>query len=124
MNNKGQVLIIFVILIPILILVMSMIVNIGYLQIEKKNIDNTVRDALEFYLNSSDTDKDTLAKELINKNIATNNISIDEDEFYVEISVSAPVKGILNKNEDKYNVTYRGYKDTLKIIKGWYNVIE
>lgn len=124
MNNKGQVLIIFVILIPILILVMSMIVNIGYLQIEKKNIDNTVRDALEFYLNSSDTDKDTLAKELINKNIATNNISIDETEFYVEISVSAPVKGILNKNEDKYNVTYRGYKDTLKIIKGWYNVIE
>ena len=118
MNNKGQVLIIFVILIPILILVMSMIVNIGYLQIEKKNIDNTVRDALEFYLNSSDTDKDTLAKELINKNIATNNISIDEDEFYVEISVSAPIKGILNKNEDKYNVTYRGYKDTLKIIKG------
>ena len=118
MNNKGQVLIIFVILIPILILVMSMIVNIGYLQIEKKNIDNTVRDALEFYLNSSDTDKDILAKELINKNIATNNISIDETEFYVEISVSAPVKGILNKNEDKYNVTYRGYKDTLKIIKG------
>ena len=124
MNNKGQVLIIFVILIPILILVMSMIVNIGYLQIEKKNIDNTVHDALEFYLNSSDTDKDILAKELINKNIATNNISIDETEFYVEISVSAPVKGILNKNEDKYNVTYRGYKDNLKIIKGWYNVIE
>ena len=118
MNNKGQVLIIFVILIPILILVMSMIVNIGYLQIEKKNIDNTVHDALEFYLNSSDTDKDILAKELINKNIATNNISIDETEFYVEISVSAPVKGILNKNEDKYNVTYRGYKDNLKIIKG------
>lgn len=116
MNNKGQVLIIFVILIPILMLIMSMIVNIGYLQIEKKNVDSIVRDAVEFYLNDSSTDKDKLVRELITKNIDDSNISINEDVFYVEISVSTKIKGLLNA--DEYKVTYRGYKDTLKIIKG------
>lgn len=116
MNHRGQVLVIFIIFIPIFTLVLSLIIDIGYLQIKKNNIDDVVFDATKFYLNSSDSDKEIITKKLINKNINTNDIHIEDTNFYVKISVNLNIRGILR--ESNYKVTYTGNKNDLKIIKG------
>ena len=50
MNNKGQTLVIFVIILPILLIMLTLIVDLGFMYIEKRNIENNVSDSLEYYL--------------------------------------------------------------------------
>lgn len=88
MNNKGQVLVVFVIFIPIIILVFTLIVDIGNMYIEKRNITNNLKYAIE-YSNKNDTD----IEEIINKNL--DDITINQDEEYVK--VTKKYKGIFIK---------------------------
>ena len=54
MNNKGQVLVVFVILLPIFLLILGFVIDYGLLYSEKKNIDDSTHDALNYYLNNLD----------------------------------------------------------------------
>ena len=56
MNNKGQVLPIFVILFPIIILIVTYIVDIGLMYTEKRKIENTTYDARNYYFDKQDTE--------------------------------------------------------------------
>lgn len=90
MNNKGQVLVIFVIFIPIIILIFTLIVDIGNMYIEKRNINNNLKYAVE-YSNKNSTN----IEEILNKNL--NNIEINYNEE--EIIVSKKYKGIFIKKD-------------------------
>ena len=118
MNNKGQTLVIFVILLPILLIVLTLIVDLGFLYIEKRNIDNIVYDSIEYYLeNINDKDIDSKVKELLNKNVDNIKISIDETEEYVEINVSKTRKNLYSiiSNSTDINITYRGIKENKRL---------
>ena len=116
MNNKGQVLVIFVILLPIFLMILTLIIDLGMLSIEKRKIDNNTYDALEYYLDSNDKEKTI---KLIENNIEDVEVDIKDSENSVEISVSKEYKGIYNIIYDnKINITYIGNKETKKIIKG------
>lgn len=121
MNNKGQVLVIFVILIPIFIILLTLVVDLGTLYIEKRNISNNVTDAVEYYLeNKDDINIEEKVKELLNKNISDIGIDVTNTNDYVEITVSKRHKSIytfISKDND-INITYRGLKNSNKIIKG------
>ena len=121
MNNKGQTLVIFVILLPILLIVLTLIVDLGFLYIEKRNIDNIVYDSVEYYLeNINDKDIDSKVKELLNKNINDIKININETEEYVEINVLKARRSLYSiiSNSTDINISYRGIKESKKIIKG------
>ena len=110
MNSKGQVLVIFVILLPIFLMIFTFIIDLGMLSIEKRKCDNNTYDALEYYLDSNNKDKTI---KLIENNI-------EDSENSVEISVSKEYKGIYNIIYDnEIKITYIGNKETKKIIKGW-----
>ena len=116
MNSKGQVLVIFVILLPIFLMIFTFIVDLGMLSIEKRKVDNNTYDALEYYLDSNDKDKTI---ELIENNIIDVEVDIKDSESNVEISVSKEYKGIFNIIYDnEIKITYIGNKETKKIIKG------
>ncbi len=116
MNNKGQVLVIFVILLPIFFMIFTFIIDLGLLSIEKRKCDNNTYDAIEYYLDSNDKDKTI---KLIENNIEDINIDISDTDSYVEISVSKEYKGIYNIIYDnEIKITYIGNKETKKIIKG------
>ena len=51
MNNKGQILIIFVIMLPILLIILSIAIDLGLLYVDKRNMDNNLKDAVTYYLN-------------------------------------------------------------------------
>lgn len=116
MNNKGQVLVVFVILLPILLLIFTFVVDIGLLSIEKRKISNNTYDAVEYYLENLDKEK---TMNLLNSNLEDIKIDIIDEDIYVIISVEKKYKGIFNIIYDnKIVVKYKGNKETKDIIKG------
>lgn len=116
MNNKGQVLVVFVILLPILLLIFTFVVDIGLLSIEKRKISNNTYDAVEYYLENLDKEKTI---NLLNSNLEDIKIDIIDEDIYVIIYVEKNYKGIFNIIYDnKIVVKYKGNKETKEIIKG------
>lgn len=120
MNNRGQVLVIFVIILPIIMLLLTLVVDLGLIYIEKRKINVNVEDTIKYYLNNlDDTDVKNKAEILLNNNLDDIEIVINDSENYVEITVNKTYKcvfgSILNNN---IKVKYSGNKETKKIIKG------
>lgn len=122
MNNKGQTLVIFIIILPILLMMLTLIIDLGFLYIEKRNIDSNVYDSVEYYLENIN-DKNIRAKvnKLLNENIDDiENIHINETDEYVEIKVLKTRKSLYSiiTNKTDINIGYKGFKENKKIIKG------
>ena len=86
MNNRGQTLALFVIIIPLILLLFVYIVDIGNLYLEKRKINNTLEYALEYKKENKNVE------EYINKNID------DVDEIIIlddEIIIKKNKKGIM-----------------------------
>lgn len=114
LNNKGQVLVCFVIMLPILLLAITLIVNLGIYGIEKRKISNTVKDTIKYGLNHIDDDnvKDTM-RDLIIQNIDDINasdINITTNNSYIKINVTKTEKALFSgfNNNLQIDVTYSG----------------
>jgi len=122
MNNKGQTLVIFVIVLPILLITLTLIIDLGFMYIEKRNMENNVYDCLEYYLeNINEEDINNKVNKLLSKNIKNiDKLIINEEEDYVEIMVSKIRKSIYSiiTNDTEISVNYKGYKEDKRIIKG------
>ena len=122
MNNKGQILIIFVIMLPILLIILSIAIDLGLLYVDKRNMDNNLKDAVTYYLNhKEDYLIEENTKTLLNKNIKNlDNIEINDNEFYVEITITKKMNSFtsLFLRKDDIVVTYKGLKTTNEVIKG------
>ena len=122
MNNKGQTLVIFVIVLPILLIMFTLIIDLGFLYIEKRNISNNVYDSVEYYLENIEAEevKNDVEK-LLNKNVKNiEDIKIKENEEYVEIYLTKTRKSLYSiiTHDTKISVNYIGYKENKEIIKG------
>ena len=121
MNNKGQVLPIFVILFPIIILIISYIVDIGIMYTEKRRIENNTIDAISYYIDNKDNlDVYDKTLEILNRNIKNSNINISVDGEYVIIHIKKThnsLYNIINLNNE-INVTYKGNLNNKRIVKG------
>ena len=114
LNNKGQVLVCFVIMLPILLLAIALIVNLGIYGIEKRKVSNTVKDTIKYGLNHIDDDnvKDTM-RDLIIQNIDDINasdINITTANSYIKINVTKTEKVLFSgfNNNLQIDVTYSG----------------
>ena len=125
-NNKGQSLVIFIVMIPIIILIMILIYDIGNLTYEKKELDNINKIVIDYGLDNIENlniinEMYTLAKN--NNEKANYEIKFINQEFY--ITSKYYVKGVFTKiiNIDGYlaKSTYKGYlnkdKHIIKRIK-------
>ena len=122
MNNKGQSLVVFIIILPILLIIFTLVIDLGFMYIEKRNIDNNCYDAVEYYLeNINKEDIDNKVNNLLNENIKNiDQIFINDTDEYVEISVKKNRKSIYNiiSNNTEIKITYKGMKKDKRIIKG------
>ena len=119
LNNKGQVLVMFVLLIPIFLLILVLVVDISNLYIKKDELNN-----INYLVIDSILDKgidDLEIKDLILKNdkdIIINYININDE--VIEISLEKEYNGIFSHlvNMDIYNIesNYKGYKENNKKI--------
>lgn len=120
MNNKGQTLVIFIILLPIFLFLLVLVVDYGLLSIEKRKVDNNTKDALEYYLsNIDDVDIKNKAINLLKENVDNVEVNIIDDVDFVEIIVKDNYKSIYNVLTDtKFIIKYKGNKQSKEIIKG------
>jgi len=122
MNNKGQTLVIFVIVLPIILIIFTLIIDLGFMHVEKRNIDNNVYTSVEYYLeNINEEDVNKKTKNLLQKNINNiDNIIINETDDYIEIGIVKTRKSVYSiiLNKEEINIKYKGFKEDKKIIKG------
>lgn len=117
MNNRGQTLVMFILMLPLLLIILCLVVDIGMLSLEKKRLENTLKDAIYYELNNQETDSNMIKNRLTNtlsKNI--NNIKIKKveitDNKVITVSISKEYKGIFTKilksNLFDITLTYKG----------------
>ena len=124
MNRKGQVLVMFIILLPIFFIIMTLLIDIGNLILTNNEINDVSYMVLEHcldHLNEEDiidTSKELL--KLNNKELNIESFKIENNKVY--LNVSYQVKGIISNivNIKLFDISnkYEAYiKDDKKIIE-------
>lgn len=141
LNNRGQSLILFIIILPVILIVLVLVIDIGRVMVLKQELDNINKIVLDYgidYVNKIDNndlvdsnindltsndiklfDDDDIKNEIenlivLNKNdIDMVNIKMDDDKIYINLEES--VKGIFSKliNVSIFKVksSYVGYME-------------
>lgn len=121
LNNKGQVLVVFVILLPIFLIILTGLVDLCILNLEVKKLNTNTHDAMQYYLDNLDNENvldDT--KTLLNKNLKDINIEIYDNSNLITIKVIKDYRSVYSvfKNDNKITSIYTGNKQSKKIKKG------
>lgn len=117
MKNNGQVLALFVIILPIILLIVLITIEFGKLYVEKIKTTNVIKETITYGLKNIE---DTNIKEKINnlidiniKNINNKTIFISEDEIRIKLNQNK-IKVFGKDIVLEYN--YKGIKKEQKII--------
>lgn len=95
LNNKGQSLILFVIVLPILLLIVVLVIDVGKAITLKQELDNINNIMLDYGLDHLEDDglnsELTNIAKLNNNNIDEINIKLEDDRLYIELSTKIDV---------------------------------
>lgn len=124
MNRKGQVLVMFIILLPIFFIIMTLLIDIGNLILTNNEINDVSYIVLEHCLDHLDEEDiiDT-SKELLklnNKELNIESFKIENNKVYLNVSyqVKGIISNIINIKLFDINNKYEAYiKDGKKIIE-------
>ncbi len=119
MGNKGQTLVIFVLILPILLLLFALIWEVGNLQITVNKYETEIKDTIEYGLNNLDQEnlKENLTN-LLKANI-DGDITIEINNGVIKINVKQKYKTLYNKlfnSSFDLDITYSGYIENDKMI--------
>lgn len=119
MNNKGQVLVCFVLLIPIIFIMLFLVINLGLFSIEKRKMSNTIKSSITYGLRHIDEENiEGTLKELVKKNIdEIEELTVLVDNDYISIKISKNYKALFKYfNNEKITLSYTGNINENKII--------
>ncbi len=111
LNNKGQTLVLFVMLLPIMLLVMVLVFDIGKSIVEKQKLNNISFMIVSYGIEHSKDDniEDTL-KELVTLNYKdATDVEVLVKDDYVSVSLSGKVKGVFGNLVGKSFFEVRSY---------------
>ena len=118
MNNKGQTLIIFVILVPIIITMMALVVDVGMLENKVLKTKNIVDVAIKEYFNKEE-DVTVISKTLEENDISTDKLIIKRTDNEVVVNLEYEMISLFGKivGLQKYDVKVKrkGIKENEKI---------
>ncbi|HIQ94887.1 TPA: Tad domain-containing protein [Candidatus Ventrenecus stercoripullorum] len=118
MNNKGQTLIIFVILIPILILVAALVVDTGLMTFEKERYRGIIENGIEEYFDTGNVEETEKIFSL--NDIPKEEYTIIVQENQIEVSLNTSIEAIFGKiiNIEEYEIkmNYVGTKEGERVI--------
>ncbi len=122
MNNKGQTLVVFVLFLPVLVIVITMIINKSNMYYDKRNMENIAKEAINYGLNNiEDENIEDKIKIFISKNIeCEKEIKIEDGEIRVTLikenktikkilgygNIKIKYKGKIEDNKKKVEVAY------------------
>ena len=122
LNNKGQSLVMFVVILPVIIMILMMVVEIGKMVNLKSELDNINYIAISYGLDTiSDDDIQDKIRKLIYKNkLGIDEVKIEINDGEVDITLVDGIDLILLKESNILRVrsSYRGIiSDEKKIIE-------
>lgn len=122
MNKKGQTLVVFVLFLPVLVIVITMIINKSNMYYDKRNMENIAKEAINYGLNNiEDENIEDKIKIFISKNIeCEKEIKIEDGEIRVTLikenktikkilgygNIKIKYKGKIEDNKKKVEVAY------------------
>ncbi|MBQ8681942.1 MAG: pilus assembly protein [Bacilli bacterium] len=144
LNNKGQSLVLFILIIPILLGIMALVIDVGNAFSKKNEVDNVIEFVLDYELSTKDVStnnseneplnnensEESLANDLIpneetlkvllNYNLKDNTNTVIIEEDIIKISSQTYVEGIFSKilNIKGFEIIseYQGYIENNKKI--------
>ena len=121
LNNRGQSLVIFIVMIPIFLLLMILIYDMGNLAYERHELDSINKIVIDYGLdniNNLDLVKEMYSLAKSNNDNINNEIHFKNNKLYINSKYY--VKGVFTKilNVDGYMLksSYRGYIDNNKHV--------
>lgn len=98
LNNKGQSLVMFIIIIPIFLLVVTLVYDVGTAIYEKNRLLNTNYMVIDYGLDNIENVSERELINLIQRNIDNlNYISVSIDDNEIDIILGKDIKGIIGK---------------------------
>ena len=98
LNNKGQSLVMFIVIIPILIIILAFVYDIGTAIYEKNSLSNTNYMVIDYGLSNIDkVTEDDLIDLILKNSKGVNNVSVIIDDKIINIKTSKDFKGIFGK---------------------------
>ncbi len=120
MNNRGQVLTFFVLLLPIFVILLILTIDVSNLIINRLEIDNINRILVDYALDKKEeSNLEELVNYLANLNDSNLEISLTTEDNRINIILKKDIKGIISK-KNIYDLKshFIGYIDNdKKIIK-------
>lgn len=112
LNNKGQSLVLFVLLLPIIFMVIALVVQLSLLEISKKTYDDSAKEAVSYGLEHiDDVDIQNKLIRLLDENVdGQKQVSVSNGK--VRVKLSGKVDGMFSSIFEemyKIEVTYIGY---------------
>ena len=119
-NKKGQVLVAFIIMMPLILMLIVNIIDIGLYGVEKRKIDDSVKSSVRYGLkNISDENIENKIRALLLKdidNISENDMEITVDNNYVRVKVNKKYKPLFKLNNSlNTDISYYGTVNDSKI---------
>ena len=125
LNNKGQTLIMFVILIPVMLILMALVIDIAYVYREDAKLESTTKSIIKnLYNKKEDSNIESMVIELYKKNdIDTSNVKVNSNNEFLEIENNYNIDSIFGKiiglKKYEVKVSFKGYYENnkIKVIK-------
>lgn len=119
LNNKGQVLVTFILLLTFLFTLAAIMIDLGVAGYNKRNIESSIKETLEYGIKNIDKDpselKEKLDKLLVKniKNIGYKKVTINNDNIKIRVSTSidGAFSNVINLNIYELDITYTAYAD-------------
>ena len=121
MNNKGQSLVSFVLIVPVVLLILYMVYEVGQMSLLKNELDDINYLAMDYAIdNITDADLENKIKDLIIKNkdsIDDINVLLENDKIYIKLTDKLDKQIISSKNNIfQVKSSYVGYIENDKKI--------
>ena len=123
MNNRGQTLIVFILLLPLIGLLLAFVINEGYVYIAKRALASDVKEAINYRFKLEEDDEviydkiqNYIYKNVDNISFLDIKISNDYIKIITSINVKAELPMIIKRNSFLITVAYEGYKSDDKVV--------
>lgn len=115
MDNKGQSLIIFVLLLPLILLLIMGIIDLGNYHVTKGKYVNEIKSTIKYSFTNENISKEKI-ENLLNSNIGgVKEVKIDNNQ--ITIIVKDKVHSLFSNLNYDINLSYTGDKVRKKIIE-------
>ena len=122
LNNKGQSLVMFILIIPILLMIMLLVIDIGNIIVNKTHLDNTNYIVIDYALEHLEDEslEDKVLKLINVNNGGGTETKIDITNEKILITTKKEVKGLLTNSIKIKTIisSYEGYLENNKKIIG------